>query len=259
MSLELSEQQLKAKARLCVPLDVPELPDAKRIIDATGGLVGIYKVNSIYAHAGHRVVKFIHEYGAKAFLDLKWHDIPNTVANYAEAAIANQVDIFNVHAQGGIAMMKAAKDHIVKRTEEIRCASAEIGGDPEYEPPTILGVTLLTSIDQKTLNEELGVPGTAQDYVLRLAKNAETAGLDGIVCSGQELGYLSGKLKTGFKKFTPGIKAGNRIGGDQKRVSDAAASIKAGADVLVVGRAITQAPDMHEAALKVLDEIASVI
>ena len=250
---ELSEKQLKAKARLCVPLDVPSVLSALKILDATKGLVGIYKVNSLYERAPEHITRIIHEYGAKVWRDPKWHDIPNTVANYVETIVKDDIDIFNVHTQGSIAMMKAAKERLAELTEEKRKTK------PDYESPTILGVTLLTSIDQKTLNEELGVPGTTQDYVLRLAKNAETAGLDGIVCSGQELGYLQGKLKPGFKKFTPGIKAGGRIGADQKRVSDAAASIEAGADVLVVGRAITEAPDMRESALKVLDEIASVL
>ena len=259
MSLELSEQQLKAKARLCVPLDVPGLPEAKKVLDATKGLAEIYKVNSLYEEVGARIIRMIHEYGAKAWRDPKWHDIPHTVANYVDSAITYKVDIVNVHAQGSIAMMKAAKERLVKRTDEIRNASPENGGDPEYERPTILGVTLLTSIGQDTLNDELGIPGTVQDYVLRLARNVEKAGLDGIVCSGQELEYLSGKISKNIKRFTPGIKAGDRIGADQKRISDAAASIRAGADVLVVSRAITNAPDMREAALSVLDEIASVI
>lgn len=247
---ELSEKQLKAKARLCVPLDVQNLSYAKNVLEATKGLVGIYKVNSLYETAGPEVIDLIHEYGAKAWRDPKWHDIPNTVANYVNSIVDHKVDIFNVHAQGGIAMMEAAKDQLLR---------LGLGEKPDYERPTILGITLLTSIDQKTLNEELGVPGSVEEYVLRLAKNAEKAGLDGIVCSGQELGYLSGKLSSEMKRYTPGIKAGDRIGADQKRVSDAAASIKAGADVLVVGRAILNAPDPREAALKVLDEIASAL
>jgi orotidine-5'-phosphate decarboxylase len=185
-------------------------------------------------------------------LDLKYHDIPNTVKGAARAATEMGVSMFNVHAAGGLAMMRAAMEGVAE-------ASA---GETEGEgggPPKVIAVTVLTSIDAGVLNQECGVPGPVEDQVLRLARLTEQAGLDGIVCSAADLHALKGQLRSGFLFVTPGIKGTTTPAGeDQKRVLSPGRAVTAGSSLLVVGRAITGAPDRRAAALEVLQDIAGV-
>jgi orotidine-5'-phosphate decarboxylase len=194
------------------------------------------------------VIKLVQARGAGVFLDLKYHDIPNTVRGAARAATELGVAIFNVHASGGSAMMSAAREGV---EEAVRASGPA---------PKVIAVTVLTSIDQEILNTECGVPGSVEGQVLRLAKLTEAAGLDGIVCSAADMSTLKGNLKPGFLFVTPGIKGTTTPAGtDQKRVLSPGRAVAAGSSLLVVGRAITGAPDRRKAAREVLEDIAKVL
>lgn len=177
--------------------------------------------------------------GFSIFLDLKFHDIPNTVAKAVAAAARLKVDVVNVHASGGLAMMQAAKQ-----------ALAEFS-----DPPLLIAVTVLTSMDETDL-AQIGVDTPLVDQVVRLAKLTQQAGLDGVVCSAQEAELLHQTMGSSFKLMTPGIRPASAQQDDQKRTLTPAEAHRAGVDYMVIGRPITQADNPHQAALAILDEIA---
>jgi orotidine-5'-phosphate decarboxylase len=235
---------------VCLPLDgLHSLDEVRALVEELTSFVGRFKVGKeSFTRFGPEVVGLVRDQGAGVFLDLKYHDIPNTVRGAARAATEMGVAMFNVHASGGVAMMRAA----VEGVEEAAPA-------PDSRP-AVIGVTVLTSIDQMVLNQECGVPGTVDQQVLRLAKGAEASGLDGIVCSAADLGALAGELNPGFLFVTPGIKGtATPAGEDQKRVMSPGRAVAAGSSLLVVGRAITGAPDRRAAAREVLRDIAVVL
>jgi orotidine-5'-phosphate decarboxylase len=201
-----------------------------------------------FTRLGPEVVRLVHEHGAGVFLDLKYHDIPNTVRGAARAAAELGVAMFNVHASGGSEMMEAARQGV----EEASSMGARA--------PKVIAVTVLTSIDERILNDECGVPGAVEDQVLHLAGLTQAAGLDGIVCSAADLHALGGRFESGFLFVTPGIKGTTTPAGlDQKRVLSPGRAVAAGSSMLVVGRAITGAVDRERAAMEVLQDIASVL
>jgi orotidine-5'-phosphate decarboxylase len=244
----LSEKELAARAKVCLPLDgLHTLEAVRERVEELSPFVGLFKIGKeSFTRFGPAVVHEIHEGGGGVFLDLKYHDIPNTVRGAARAATELGVAMFNVHASGGVAMMAAAR----KGVEEAAPAVA----------PKVIAVTVLTSIDQPILNDELRVPGALEAQVLHLAKRTEAAGLDGIVCSATDLHALRGELKPGFLFVTPGIKGTTTpAGADQKRVLSPGGAVAAGSSLLVVGRAITDAADRRVAAREILQDIAKVI
>jgi len=247
---ELSPMERRARERVCLPLDGLEtLDEVGGLVEELSPFVGLFKVGKeSFTRFGPQVVKLVQERGGGVFLDLKYHDIPNTVKGAARAATELGVAIFNVHASGGSAMMAAARDGVAEAAVDAR------------EAPKVIAVTVLTSIDQGILNDECGVPGGVEDQVLRLAKLTEGAGLDGIVCSAADMHALKGKLGPSFLFVTPGIK-GTRTpaGADQKRVLSPGRAVAAGSSLLVVGRAITGAADRRVAAREVLEDIAKVL
>jgi orotidine-5'-phosphate decarboxylase len=178
----------------------------------------------LFAIGGPEFVKDLISNGFDVFLDLKYHDIPNTVAKAVQAAARMGVWMVNVHALGGRKMMQAAKQAI----EEC-----------EHQP-LLIAVTVLTSMEQTDL-EELGLPGSPRDNVLRLAKLAKDSGLDGVVCSAQEAADIRSQVGADFCLVTPGIRPAGSAVNDQKRIMTPADAIKAGSSYLVVGRPITQA------------------
>jgi orotidine-5'-phosphate decarboxylase len=244
----LSEKELAARAKVCLPLDgLHTLEAVRERVEELSPFVGLFKIGKeSFTRFGPAVVREIHEGGGGVFLDLKYHDIPNTVRGAARAATELGVAMFNVHASGGVAMMAAAR----KGVEEAAPTVA----------PKVIAVTVLTSIDQPILNDELRVPGPLEAQVLHLAKRTEAAGLDGIVCSATDLHALRGELKPGFLFVTPGIKGTTTpAGADQKRVLSPGGAVAAGSSLLVVGRAITDAADRRGAAREILQDIANVI
>ena len=235
------------KDRLIVALDVPTLADAERIADRLQGLVTRFKIGSqLFTAAGPSAVEAIQKRGAEVFLDLKFHDIPNTVAGAAREATRMGVLMFNVHASGGRAMMAAG-------AEAAAAAARELG----VRRPIVLAVTVLTSLDRGALGRELGVADSVEGHVLHLAALAASAGLDGCVASPNEIGGLRTSRGPGWVIVTPGVRPAGSAVGDQSRIATPAAAVTAGAHYLVVGRPITAAPDPARAAEAVLREMGA--
>ncbi len=186
----------------------------------------------------------INKAGAKVFLDLKFHDIPNTVKGAAESATKLGVYVFTIHTSGGYEMMKAAAD-------AARETSIKLG----IKKPFVLGVTVLTSIDQQVLKKEMGVKKSLKEQVVYLAKLAKSAGLDGVVASPQEIREIRVSCGEDFIILTPGIRPKSRFLDDQKRVMTPKQALKQGADFLVIGRPIRNAKNPVEAAQDILKEM----
>ena len=230
MEFNLTENEILARSKVCLALDVPSTEEASRYVSELHEVVGLYKVGKeLFTSEGPDVVKVIQKEGGDVFLDLKYHDIPNTVRAASKAATKLGVSMFNVHASGGNEMMQYA----LKGVEE---------GVKEYgvERPKVIGVTILTSIDDRIMNEELGISGKVEDQVLKLAKLAENSGLDGIVCSAADLHAVKDHLRKGLIYVTPGVKGPRtKAGTDQKRVFTPGNAMQDGSSILVIGRAIT--------------------
>ena len=235
------------KDRLIVALDVATLADAERLLDRLQGQVTRFKIGSqLFTAAGPAAVESVHTRGAEVFLDLKFHDIPNTVAGAAREAARMGVLLFNVHASGGRAMMTAA-------AAGAAAAARELG----VRKPITLAVTVLTSLDRAALSRELGVADSVEGHVLHLAGMAAEAGLDGCVASPNEIAALRTNRGPAWVIVTPGVRPAGSAAGDQSRIATPGAAARAGAHYLVVGRPITGAPDPAAAAAAVLQEMAS--
>ncbi len=231
----------KASDRLVVALDVDTVNAALALAELLREEAGYFKIGmQLFCRQGARAIEALTGAGFNIFADLKLHDIPNTVYA-ASAALAEQaVSIFNVHALGGSAMMAAAVE------------GAHRGAGCKSK---VLAVTILTSLARRQLEAELGMSGSVEETVERLATLAKRSGLDGVVASAKEAGRLRRLLGPDFIILTPGIRPDWAAAGDQKRISTPGDAIKDGADYLVVGRPITQAANPREAARKVVAEI----
>jgi len=256
------EASADLRKRLIVALDYSDLQQALGLVEVLQPLVSHFKVGmELFYSQGPRAVEEIRRRGADVFLDLKFHDIPNTVAGAARAATRLGVSMFNLHVAGGMAMLR----------EAVAAATAE-ARQLERERPLLLGMTLLTSIDERVLREEMGVPQRRPlEQVLFWAELAQRAGLDGVVASAQEVRAIKERLGPAFLVVTPGIRflegttggfprastgaAGAPLADDQKRVVTPAEAVAAGSDYLVVGRPITRSPDPALAAKRVLEEM----
>ncbi len=233
---------LAPKDRLYVALDTADLARAVALARALQGVAGGVKLGKEFFTAhGPRGVERVAETGLPVFLDLKFHDIPNTVAGAVRAALKLKLRMLNVHAGGGSAMMAAAAR-----------AAAEAGEGR----PLMLAVTVLTSLDDADL-ASVGVPGGAAQQVLRLARLARDSGLDGVVCSPLEAAALRTALGDRFALVVPGVRPTWAAADDQKRITTPAEAIREGAHYLVVGRPITGADDPAAAARRVVEEIAA--
>jgi orotidine-5'-phosphate decarboxylase len=227
--------------RTFVALDTTDLVYALDLANALSGHVGGMKVGKeFFTACGPDGVRAVTDCGMPVFLDLKFHDIPNTVAGAVKASLALSPFMVNVHACGGETMMRAAAQ------------SAEAAGEGR---PLVLGVTVLTSMDESDL-QGIGVESSVPDQVLRLASLAQFSGMDGVVCSAREVEDLREHLGKEFKLVVPGIRPQWASSDDQKRIVTPAAAIAIGADYLVIGRPITGAGDPVEAADKIAAEIA---
>ena len=243
---------MRAADRLLVALDVESLEEEAALLDRLRGVVTACKIGSqLFTAAGPAAVEMVLKRGFSVFLDLKFHDIPNTVAGAVREATRAGVTMLNVHAAGGTGMMRAAAEAATKAATDFGVAR-----------PICIGVTVLTSLDRKGL-AEIGVTGNVEAHVLRLADLAREAGLDGCVASPQEIGLLRRALGPKWLIVTPGIRmeaaavgGAGGLGEDQVRIATPSAAIRAGADAIVVGRPITAAPDPHAAAAAILREIA---
>ncbi len=218
--------------RVIVALDFPDMMSAFGLAARLDPSVCAVKVGKeLFTAAEAGLVRELVRRGFRVFLDLKFHDIPNTVAQACAAAARLGVWMIDVHAAGGRAMLTAARD-----------AVAEVAAAEGRTPPLLIAITVLTSLDADDLTA-IGVSGTPESQVLRLARLAQACGLDGVVCSAQEAAMLRAACGTDFKLVTPGIRLEGTAVHDQARVMTPAAAIAAGADYLVIGRAITGAVD----------------
>ncbi len=224
------------KNPLIVALDVPDQDSALRLVERLGEAARFYKIGlQLFTRCGPGVVEAIKGRGAKVFLDLKFHDIPNTVRHSVESACALGVELLTIHLSGGGAMIRAA-------------AEAAGGG------AQVLGVTVLTSSNRETLRET-GTEAAVEDQVLRLARLAVENGVRGIVASPLEVTLLRQVFGTGLTIVTPGVRPEWAEGNDQQRTLTPKAAMQAGADYLVIGRPITTQANPREAAERILGEL----
>jgi orotidine-5'-phosphate decarboxylase len=235
-----------AKDKLIVALDVDSQSRALDLFEQLREHIGMFKIGmQLFTVAGPDIVRTIVGRGSRVFLDLKYHDIPNTVAMAAIEATRLGVSIFNIHAAGGREMMK--------RTAE---AVSEISVRENLSRPKVIAVTLLTSVDRETL-EGIGIDEAPETVVTRLASIAEACGLDGVVASAQEVTNIRGAIsRSDFIIVTPGMRSAVSAD-DQRRTMTAAEAIRAGADYLVVGRPVLNAADPVSAAISIVGEIAA--
>jgi orotidine-5'-phosphate decarboxylase len=248
MSYELGEKERQAREHLCLALDLNDEDEILHCADELSDLVGVFKINFAFTLFGPPLVRRLRERGCRVFLDLKLHDIPNTVGGYADAVTQLRVDIVTIHTAGGIEMMRQAT-----------LAADQTARRLGVQRPKFIGVTVLTSIQQTTLNNEMNILGLIENEVVSKARLAATAGLDGIVCSAAELAIVRKGGVPGFLYVTPGVRKAGSDHNDHRRVESYSAAIAAGSDLLVVGRAILGASDRRAAACEVLKEIAGAL
>jgi orotidine-5'-phosphate decarboxylase len=229
-------------------IDTTEVGSAARLIDRLQGAVGGIKLGlEFFTAHGPDMLRRLVNRDVRLFLDLKLHDIPNTVAGAVRAVAPLQPELLTIHASGGPAMMRAAR----AAAED---AAAKSGG----RRPNLLGVTVLTSLDQSDLTA-VGVAQAPLDQVRRLAALARSSGMDGVICSPFEIAALRADCGPDFLLVVPGIRPAGAAVGDQKRVMTPGEAVAAGADHLVIGRPITEADDPRAAALAIAEEIAAAI
>lgn len=226
------------KSKIFVALDVENKEKALEIVSDLKGLGVCFKIGKqLFTSTGPELVREIVGMGEDVFLDLKYHDIPNTVAKAGVAAAELGVKIFNVHASGGRKMMEAVREEMNKLTN----------------PPLVLAVTILTSLGEEDIRE-VGFDRTIPEQIARLAKLAKDSGMDGVVASPLEIELIRETCGKDFKILTPGIRPAFAAVNDQKRIATPAEALRKGADFLVIGRPITAAENRREAFLKILEE-----
>ena len=247
----------RARQKLILALDFPSLNSAYEVAQSLSKVVGIFKINiHLFTAEGPAAVAKLNQLGPGIFLDLKFHDIPNTVKGAVSSAISLPgLQLLDLHALGGLEMMRAA----AKVTDEAKGSN--------LAAPKLLAITILTSMDNAALRG-VGITGPASKRVVQLARLAQKAGMDGVVASPQEVRAIRRACGKNFLIVVPGIRPGiagslkngrkSRID-DQARVATPAEAIRAGADYLVVGRPITGAPDPEAAAAAILEEISSAL
>jgi len=240
---------MQAKDRLIVALDGDwELDELLKIAGSLSGEIGMVKVGKRnFTRFGPEVIKGLNKLGLSIFLDLKFHDIPNTVAQACEAAVALNVKIINVHASGGEAMMKRAREAVDETAKRLNVT-----------PPLLIAVTVLTSMDQEQL-KLVGIETDVKEQVARLAKLAKSCKLDGVVASAKEVGIIREAVGDDFLVVTPGIRpAGAVKNDDQSRVLTPAKAVEQGVDYIVVGRPVYGAESPLEASRMIVSEMAKV-
>jgi len=239
----------KIKEKIVLALDVSTIDEAKSLINELKDYVGVFKVGlQFYTGNGDELFNLMNELNLKYFLDVKLMDIPNTVAKASENIIKKGADFFNIHALGGKEMMQ-------KCVDSANNTAKELGRDK----PTVLAVTVLTSISNEKLNDELGINDNVNDYAIKLAKLAKSAGVTGVVASTFEARRIKEACGSDFKVLCPGIRPVWSAKNDQQRLATPTLAIQEGADYLVIGRAVTAAENRLEAMKKIYEEIEGIL
>lgn len=242
----MTDEFKRMAGRLIVALDYPNPEPARELVQQLEGIPCYMKVGmQLYYAAGPAFVQELKARGYSVFLDLKMHDIPNTVRGGANSITHLGVDMFNVHAAGGAAMMQAAREG----------AEAALQENIDLSMPIIIAVTQLTSTNQQMMNEEIGIPGTVEDTVVRYAVLTKEAGLQGVVASPLEAAAIQTACGPEFSTITPGIRPAGSDIGDQSRFTTPGSAIGGGSTYIVVGRPITAAADPRQAALQIIEEM----
>lgn len=232
---------------LIIALDVDTMEQAEALVDKLGSYAGGFKVGmQLYNSVGPEAVRRLREKGVPVFIDLKLHDIPNTVAGAARVLTRHGAAILNVHAAGGADMMNTAA-----KASRDEAAAAGIA------PPLVVAVTVLTSVSQDVFNKEIGIAGSIQERVVSWALLAKEAGLDGVVASPLEITPIREACGKDFVIITPGVRPAGAAANDQKRTMSPGEAIKLGATYLVVGRPVTAAPEPVKALRAILEDIYS--
>lgn len=243
----MRNDELNMARKIIIALDVKNREEARAVLESLPE-ARLFKVGlELYTAEGPAMIDLVKSFGKEVFLDLKLHDIPNTVAGAVKSAVRHGVAMLTLHTSGGREMMKRAVE------------AARETAEKENKPlPLILGVTVLTSLKDSDL-QEIGFSSDSKNQVLRLARLAVESGIEGIVCSPQELEPLRAELGSRVRIITPGIRPAWAEAQDQKRIMTPGEAIKKGADFLVIGRPITQAPVPREAFSRVLEELQSAV
>ncbi|PIQ86063.1 MAG: orotidine-5'-phosphate decarboxylase [Candidatus Omnitrophica bacterium CG11_big_fil_rev_8_21_14_0_20_45_26] len=237
----------KRSDQIIVALDTADLKWAKKLVKLLHKRIRLFKVGKeLYTAWGTEAVKAVRWEGGHIFLDLKFHDIPNTVAGAVREATKQNVFMMTVHTMGGSQMLEAARRAVEETVRRKRVKRR----------PKLMGVTVLTSINEHELKSELWIERPLQKTVLHLAEMADRAGLDGVIASGRELAVIRRHLGKDLLVVTPGIRPAWATKGDQRRIMTPQKALSLGADYLVIGRPITAAKDPLEAAEKVIEEIS---
>jgi orotidine-5'-phosphate decarboxylase len=236
---------MKPRDRLIFALDVEHFGEAQKLVDLLKDHVGLFKVGKqLFTHSGPKVIDMIRRKGERVFLDLKFHDIPNTVAKAGEEAAKLGSAMFTVHSLGGYEMMKQAVE-----------SSRDIAKQLNMPKPLILAVTILTSMDEGIL-KEVGIKTPLEKQVIRLATLAQKAGVNGVVASPREINLIRDHCGSDFLIVTPGVRPASVAKGDQKRTLTPGEAVRTGADYIVVGRPIREADDPVRAADEIVKEIS---
>jgi len=242
----MDKGDMDTKDRLIIALDVDTQEKALALVDKLKDEVRFFKIGfELFSSCGPSIVKEIAKKGVRIFLDLKFHDIPNTVSKAAVSATRLGVYMFNVHSLGGYEMMKKTAAAVKAEAEALK-----------IERPRILAVTVLTSMDENEL-KKVGISDNMNSEVLRLASLAKSAGLDGVVASPSEARIIRESLGRDFLIVTPGVRPSWAQAGDQKRVATPQEAVENGADYIVAGRPVTEAKDPAAAAKKILEAITT--
>ncbi|MEO2068868.1 MAG: orotidine-5'-phosphate decarboxylase [Desulfurobacteriaceae bacterium] len=231
---------------IIVALDFDSKDKALNLVDTVKGKINHFKVGlELFSRCGTEIVREISSRGCKVFLDLKYHDIPNTVKSAARVAIESKVWMYNIHALGGFEFMKSVAEFNKEYAEKV--------GAPK---PLLIAVTILTSMGNEDL-KSIGIENEVETQVLKLAELAKKAGLNGVVCSAREVKKIKENLGSNFLTITPGIRPAWASKDDQKRIVTPKDAVKLGTDYMVIGRPITRAEDPREAAERILKEVNS--
>ncbi len=240
-------KEIPPEERVIIALDVRSLDAAENVVRATGQRAVVYKIGSeLFTRCGPSSVELVKRHGKEVFLDLKFHDIPNTVSRAVEAAASLGVKMLNVHASGGAEMMRAAVE-----------AAGTAGSG---QRPKVLAVTVLTSIDEGILAEDIGCPAGrgVEEQVVHLAELAAKSGLDGVVASAREASLIRQRVGSELLIVTPGIRPQWAARGDQRRITTPAEALRAGADYIVIGRPVTASADPKGALERIIAEISGI-